>query len=266
VKILACDTSDASCGCAVTKDFQVLGSSFLSVGMTHSQTFMPLLHDLMQRLPLEYQDLDAFACTVGPGSFTGIRIGLSAVKAMAFATNKPLVPVSSLYALAYPLLNHSDALVVPMIDARNQRVFASAYFQGREVISEQAVHIEKWVAECDAWLGANAPEAKIRTCGNACHMYRMGREINHEVTTDIIEGHQYISINPVSVAAIAGDILVKYIDGMDENSAAMVFSNANLSKTPFAPEIVVPSYLAMTSAERQREEKLRQENHENTTV
>lgn len=278
MKILACDTSEASCGGAVTDNIKVLGSSFLSVGMTHSQTFMPLLHDLMLRMPLGYQDLDAFACTVGPGSFTGIRIGLSALKAMAFAANKPLIPVSSLRALAHPLLTSADALVVPMIDARNQRVFASAYFRGEEVISEQAVHIEDLVRMCDAWRDANAPGTTIKTCGNACHMYRVGREllmknqevsefsdenvsqtkcdISQEVETDFVEIDRYVAIDPVSVAVLAQEIISQYVADISTDARATVFSKDNIKNTPFAPGVVMPSYLAKTSAERQREAKM----------
>jgi tRNA threonylcarbamoyladenosine biosynthesis protein TsaB len=92
---------------------------------------MPLVHEVMEQAGITHAELDAYAVTVGPGSFTGVRIGLAAVKAMALAAGKGCIPVSSTEALARSVDNvtaarKEDTLIVPAFDARNNRVFAQA--------------------------------------------------------------------------------------------------------------------------------------------
>src|ERR1035437_5648171 len=150
--ILACDTSNAACSACLFEDGQVQKQSFLSLGLTHSQTFMPMVHDLMATSGRTYREIDAFACTVGPGSFTGIRIGVSAVKAMAMTADKAAIPVSSLKALAFPLFSGEDNFAAAAIDARNKRVFCAAYYNGSEVISEDARSADEFLRMCSEWI------------------------------------------------------------------------------------------------------------------
>ena len=113
MKILACDTSNRACSSCLLSDGKVVDARFLNNGLTHSQTFMPQVHDLMESNGEKYENLDALACTVGPGSFTGIRIGVSAIKTMALVLGKPAIPVSSLAAMAYPLSSENALVTVP---------------------------------------------------------------------------------------------------------------------------------------------------------
>ena len=119
MKILACDTSNRACSVCLWEDGKLIDKRFRNDGLTHSQTFMPQMHDLMEKNRSTYEELDALACTVGPGSFTGIRIGVSAVKTMAMVLEKPAIPVSSLEAMAFSF-REEDALIVPLIDCRNK--------------------------------------------------------------------------------------------------------------------------------------------------
>lgn len=240
MQILACDTSGFSCSCCLTAEGRVIASSFLSVGLTHSQTFMPMVHDLMQRTGIPYDFLDAFACTVGPGSFTGIRIGVSAVKAMAFAAGKKAIPVSSLRALAFPLFVRENAVVAAMIDARNKRVFSAAYFRGEEIVPEAARTIEEFVQLCDAWRDRCAPGAIVLTCGNACGEYSGAK--SETVRTDVEAVFACAEIDPRSVAILAEDIMLQ---AKTENSSV-----GEEAADPFLPEALNPVYLAQTSAER----------------
>ena len=131
MKILVCDTSNSTCCAGVYEDGKEIAYKLSLEKRTHSETFMPLVHEVMQQANITHQDLDAYAVTVGPGSFTGVRIGLSAVKAMALAAGKGCIPVSSTEALARSVdnatvANRSETLIVPAFDARNNRVFAQA--------------------------------------------------------------------------------------------------------------------------------------------
>ena len=100
MKILVCDTSNQNCSAGVYEDGREIAYELSFETRTHSETFMPLVHRVMEQAKITHKDLDAYAVTVGPGSFTGIRIGLAAVKGMALAAGKPCISVSSTEALA----------------------------------------------------------------------------------------------------------------------------------------------------------------------
>ena len=131
MKILVCDTSNSTCCAGVYEDGREVAYKLSLEKKTHSETFMPLVHEVMEQAGITHAELDAYAVTVGPGSFTGVRIGLAAVKAMALAAGKGCIPVSSTEALARSVDNvtaarKEDTLIVPAFDARNNRVFAQA--------------------------------------------------------------------------------------------------------------------------------------------
>lgn len=131
MKILVCDTSNSTCCAGVYEDGREVAYKLSFEKKTHSETFMPLVHEVMEQAGITHAELDAYAVTVGPGSFTGVRIGLAAVKAMALAAGRGCIPVSSTEALARSIDNvtaarKEDTLIVPAFDARNNRVFAQA--------------------------------------------------------------------------------------------------------------------------------------------
>lgn len=235
--ILAGDTSNAACSCCLMSDNRVLAESFLSLGLTHSETFMPLLHDLMHRANVRYEDLDAFACAVGPGSFTGIRIGVSAMKTMAMVANKPIVPVSSLQALAYPYLTYAATPVAAMINARNRRVFAAAFDEGKEVVAEDAMPIEEFADRCREKLG----DSRIFFCGDAADLYAEDEAFHgFEVTSAGLEGRE---IRSLAVATIAGQKLAKA-------AAESPLLSKDAWEAAFPPDALLPVYRARTAAER----------------
>ena len=127
--ILACDTSNSTCCAGLYEDGKELMFELNNSGRTHSETFMPIVDKIVKESGKSYKDIDAVAVTVGPGSFTGIRIGLSAVKGLCLAMGKPCIPVSSTKALALSVENitaeEKDSVFIPCFDARNNRVFAS---------------------------------------------------------------------------------------------------------------------------------------------
>lgn len=126
--ILGIDTSavTAACGIFDTQSQQVLVSGSINKKLTHSQTLLPLIEGLLRSGDIRLSDIDAFAVTNGPGSFTGLRIGISAVKGMAFGLSKPCIQVSTLEALAYNLLGH-DCIACCVMDARCNQFYNAIF-------------------------------------------------------------------------------------------------------------------------------------------
>jgi tRNA threonylcarbamoyladenosine biosynthesis protein TsaB len=118
--------------CGVIDGDKLVGEYSLSQDMSHSEKLVPMIKEVLDSLNLTVDDIDLFAAAVGPGSFTGLRIGLATVKAFAHVTNKPIIGVSTLEALAYNL--PFNDIVVPMLDARRDRVYTAIYkWKGNEL-------------------------------------------------------------------------------------------------------------------------------------
>lgn len=126
MKVLAIDTSSSVAAVAVMDGGVLLGEYTLNSGKTHSQRLMPMVDGLLDGLGMTPSDVDLFAASGGPGSFTGLRIGITTVKAMAYAQNKPVVSIPTLDALAWNV-PCTSGLVCPVMDARNRQVYTALY-------------------------------------------------------------------------------------------------------------------------------------------
>ncbi len=126
MKVLAIDTSCTVATVAIAEDNKLLGEYYIDDKLTHSQKLMPMIDRQLCDLGLTPGDIDVFAVSVGPGSFTGLRIGIATAKGMAAAAGKGMVGISTLKAMAYrhPFCTFD---IYPMIDARNAQVFSAAY-------------------------------------------------------------------------------------------------------------------------------------------
>lgn len=129
MKILALETSAKSVSAAVVEDGAVRASCFSCTGLTHSRTLMPMVEAMLKNAELSLDDMDAVAVAAGPGSFTGLRIGVSAAKGLAWAADKPCIGVSTLEAMAQNLA-HTDALLICAMDARRNQVY-NALFEAK---------------------------------------------------------------------------------------------------------------------------------------
>lgn len=126
MKILAIDSSAKVAAAAICTEEQILAETTINTKLTHSQTLMPVCKGLLDNAKIAIQELDGFAISAGPGSFTGLRIGMAAVKGMAFALDKPCYPVSTLAALASNLIGFTG-IACPVMDARCGQVY-QAFF------------------------------------------------------------------------------------------------------------------------------------------
>ena len=134
--ILGIDTAAAPCCAAVydTDKQQTLGSFVINNKLTHSVTLMPVVSDLLRNSGITTEDIDLFAVANGPGSFTGLRIGISAVKGMAFAVSKPCAAVSTLEAMAYNVAM-CDGIVCASIDARCNQVYTATFLNDNGTVT-----------------------------------------------------------------------------------------------------------------------------------
>ncbi len=124
--VLGIDTSAVTCSVALYSD-RLLSSFNLTNGPTHSQTLLPAIMDVLKEAKLSVSDLSAIAISAGPGSFTGLRIGISTVKGLAFADQIPCVPVSTLEALAVNARHLEGSLVCPLMDARRGEFYNALF-------------------------------------------------------------------------------------------------------------------------------------------
>ncbi|MDD4493996.1 MAG: tRNA (adenosine(37)-N6)-threonylcarbamoyltransferase complex dimerization subunit type 1 TsaB [Eubacteriales bacterium] len=126
MKILAFDTSTIVATVAVCEDTKLLGEYVLNHEKKHSEKIMPMTEHLLKDLGLSPAEFDLYAASIGPGSFTGLRIGVSTVKAMAYAAKKPAAGIPTLDVLAFNAIGFNE-LICPMIDARNNQVYTALY-------------------------------------------------------------------------------------------------------------------------------------------
>jgi tRNA threonylcarbamoyladenosine biosynthesis protein TsaB len=150
MRIIAIDSATSCGGIAILEDNQILASLVLNVKKTHSERLLKNIDYLLGECGLQIMDMDGVAVSVGPGSFTGIRIGMACAKGLAYSTGKPLVGVSLLEALA---LRNAERgiLVCPVLDARRNEIFGAAYKRDEdtrkmvEILPGRAEPLEKFL-------------------------------------------------------------------------------------------------------------------------
>lgn len=126
MKILAVDTSATAASVAVAEENKLIGEFSINTALTHSQTLIPMIDELLNNTGLSVNDINAVAVNAGPGSFTGVRIGVAAVKGIAFPKNLPCVSVSTLESMAYNMLGN-DCIVCSVMDARCSQVYNALF-------------------------------------------------------------------------------------------------------------------------------------------
>jgi tRNA threonylcarbamoyladenosine biosynthesis protein TsaB len=128
MRALAVDTSTSMAGIAVVDEQQgLLAEYMLNDKKTHSQKLVPMLKEVLDSLKMSISDMDILAAVTGPGSFTGLRIGVTTIKSMAYAAQKPTAGIPSLDALASAVAAPGGTMVCPMLDARNNQVYTALY-------------------------------------------------------------------------------------------------------------------------------------------
>lgn len=148
MKILALDSSSIVATVALVDEEKLMGEIIVNHKKNHSEKLMPIIEQLLDEVEERIEDVDGFGVCVGPGSFTGIRIGVSTVKAFAQATHKPLVGISTLEGLAFQL-PYSRGIICPLLDAQRNQIYTGLYkWEGNQMFSieeDQAIKVEEWI-------------------------------------------------------------------------------------------------------------------------
>ena len=135
--LLAFETSAKAASVALFEGRKLLGESYQNTGLTHSQTLMVIAEELLKQCGCTAQDVDAVAVAEGPGSFTGVRIGVAAAKGFAWGKNIPCYGVSTLESMALSLAAY-DGMVCPVMDARRSQVYNALFYVNQGVLSRAA--------------------------------------------------------------------------------------------------------------------------------
>ena len=150
MKIFAVDTSAKAASVAVLENGEIKGEFFINTMLTHSETLTPMADALLSSIRMSLSEIDCFAVNSGPGSFTGLRIGIAAVKGMAYALSKPCVPVSTLEAMAYNIL-HENACICAVMDARCNQVYNAIFDASgdspRRICEDRAITTDQLASE-----------------------------------------------------------------------------------------------------------------------
>ncbi len=224
MKILGIDTSALTASAAVMSENEIVGEVSFTNGLTHSQTIMPMIDYCLKGASLSVSDIDIFAVSNGPGSFTGLRIGIGTVKGLAYACGKMCVGVSSLTALAYNIAP-TDALVVPIMDARRNQVYCAAYKYSSDILSELFPPSAKDISSLCSEI-----KEKAIFVGDGVKVYR-------ERISEIM-GNKALFAPPKHCL---------------QSAASVCF--AALNENTVSPEKLEAVYLRKPQAEREREER-----------
>ncbi len=163
MKILALDSTATTASVAVCEDFKLLAEYTVQNGNTHSETLLPMVEFALKTLSVSVSDIDLFACSAGPGSFTGVRIGAATVKGLAFASSKPCVGVSTLEALAYNLAGYKG-LICPVMNARRSQVYTALFNSDGECLTRIYPDSAILISELDTILEGDGRD--VRFCGD----------------------------------------------------------------------------------------------------
>ena len=231
MKIFAFDGTAKAATVALTDGYKALGYYTIDNGLTQSELLMPMAENLLKSLKLNFSDIELFATSVGPGSFTGVRIGVSLVKGLAFGRNIPCVGVSTLEDLAENL-RPLKGVFVPCMDARRGQVYSATFrCDGNEmtrITEDRAIALTDLATELKQYDGEC-----IYLSGDGYAIAKKALEANGIYVTETPE--LLILENAVSVARVA---MKKYENGETTNDSQLA-----------------PIYLRMPQAERERLER-----------
>jgi tRNA threonylcarbamoyladenosine biosynthesis protein TsaB len=231
MKILGVDSTATSASAAVLSDGKVLSVNFSNTGLTHSQTLMPMIENALKSAGVTVNDIDLFAVSSGPGSFTGVRIGVAAVKGIAQPLGKKCICVSTPEVIAKPLEN-TGCYAVAVMDARCNQVYTAQFdcLDGfKRVTEDSAITIDE-LAE------------QLKTIDRNIVLIGDGTEVAYKKLKDVVPDIMKASsaIRYQSASSVALIAFEKY---SDDNNVAVT------------PHEVLPNYLRLSQAERELKNK-----------
>ena len=221
--ILGIDSSAITAGCALYDNGKVIAEQFLNTKHTHSQTLLPMVETMLKSAEVALADVDVIAVTAGPGSFTGLRIGIASVKGMAMGAGKRCIPISTLEAIAYNFIG-VDGIICCAMDARCGQVYNALFKSENGVITRMCE--DRAVKSADLYEELKKLNGRIILAGD-------GAEILDKATE-----HSF-SLAPLPLRYQRGLGVCLAAEGKDSIDAAAL----------------MPSYLRLPQAERERLER-----------
>jgi len=225
MRILAIESTAKAASAAVLDNGRLVSQYWQKSGLTHSRTLLKMVEDMLANLELKMADIDLVAVAKGPGSFTGVRIGVAAAKGLAWAADKPVCGVSTLEAMAYPLSDR-DGIICPVMDARRGQVY-NALFSGGEALAritpDRAISLEELTEEA-------------KKSGKTYFLVGDGAEMCYNAIKEA----------GVDVRLAPEPLLFQSAYGV---AAAAVHAEQT------SPDELVPNYLRLSQAERERLER-----------
>jgi len=234
MKILGIDSSGLVASAAIVADDSLVAEFTVNNKQTHSQTLLPMIDKVVEVSGIGLQELDGIAVAAGPGSFTGLRIGSSTAKGMAFVLNKPIIPVPTLEGLAYRAAL-AEGVICPLMDARRNQVYTGIY----RMQNDRLLCLKEQTAEdiLEVVDSLNRLNQKVVFLGDGVPVHKAVLEEKLAVPYQIAPSH----LNRQSAAAVAVLGAVYLAEGKIETAAAHK-----------------PVYLRQSQAERERAVRLQQ--------
>lgn len=226
MKVLAVECAATCVSCALQIDGKIVADRFANLKMTHSQTLMPMVCSMLEDNKTQFNEIDRYAVSAGPGSFTGVRIGISAIKGLAAPNNSKCIGVSSLLAMAYNYVD-TDCIVCSVMDARCNQVY-NALFKIRDgevtrLCDDRALMCDELITE----LREKYSDEEIIIVGDGTYLFKSFATDNIVLSS---EDRRYQTAKGVLLAARQTDAV--------------------------SPEKLLPIYLRLPQAERELKAKL----------
>ncbi|HHU23232.1 MAG TPA: tRNA (adenosine(37)-N6)-threonylcarbamoyltransferase complex dimerization subunit type 1 TsaB [Clostridiales bacterium] len=228
--VLALESTAKSASVALCRDGELICQYYQNSGLTHSRTLLPMVRDMLKNSEVSLDEVDLIAVAIGPGSFTGVRIGVSAAKGLAWAKDKPVLGVSTLEAMAWHgMAAPEGALICPVMDARRNQVY-NALFEfvdgkPRRLCADRAVSMDDLVDEIKKYEKMNF---LIGDGAKLCYNY----------------------LKKFELSALLPPEPMLY-------QSAWGVAMASLDKQPGAAGELLPKYLRLSQAERERQERMK---------
>ncbi len=227
MKVLGIDSSSGAGSCALWEDGALIAQCYLHNKLTHSQTLMPMVEQLLSNTACTPDQIDGFAVTVGPGSFTGLRIGIATVKGMAFGTDKPCYGLSTLEMLAYGVTTH-EGIICATMDARCAQVYTASFLSdGKGAVTRMCDDTAMAVQDLSQWILAQDKAVMLVGDGAVLCHEQMGKPDN-------------VRVAPSTQRYGQASALLLALHSRREDIPAV------------SPSELAPSYLRLPQAERER--------------
>lgn len=201
MKTLSIDTSSSICSVAILEDNNLIIEKHIGDLTTHSQKLMPLIDEVLHTCKFKLSDFDLLSCSIGPGSFTGVRIGVSTIKAFADVTLIPVVGISSLESLCYNTLNTNiydkTKIICSMIDAKNDNVYCGLFKKEKDNtfdlledlicknINEIIPILKKYSSNSILFVGDGAIKHKYTICNELSKTSFVEKDLNEQTATSV---------------------------------------------------------------------------------